>query len=75
MTLKFGASYRILKRKIDMNKKLCFAVITAALLLALGVAANGWFVSQQGVFYFKVQQEAFLESLRQSSLEKIDPGA
>ena len=41
-----------------MNKKAFWAVVIAALLLGSGIAVAGWFVSQQGVYYYEAQMES-----------------
>ena len=47
-----------------MNHKAFWATIVAALLLGAGIAANGYFVSQQGVEYLKAQEEIFLRTMQ-----------
>ena len=47
-----------------MNHKGFWAIIVAALLLSVGIAANGYFVSQQGVEFLKYQEEAFHKAMR-----------
>jgi len=56
-----------------MNKKSCFAVVLAALLLGAGIAANGYFVSQQVVDAIREQEAAFLRSIPQSTRPGVDP--
>jgi hypothetical protein len=56
-----------------MNKKLCVSIILAALLLGAGIAANGWFVSQQVVEAIREQEAAFLRSLQYGTPKMVDP--
>jgi hypothetical protein len=45
-----------------MNKFLTWVVV--ATIIGAGIAANGWFVSQQYVNLFKAQEASFLSQMR-----------
>lgn len=49
-----------------MNSKACFAVVFAALLIGAGIAALGYFHSQQGVEFLKAQENAFIRQMQQA---------
>ena len=46
-----------------MSTKQFWAWVIGACLIGAGIAANGYFVSQQGVNYFKAQEASFLRQM------------